>query len=141
MLELISFEIGGQEYCIDVRSVREIRGWNQTTPMPKTPDYILGLINLRGAGCSGGCLDTLDLLSKLPNMRIAGSTTATGTIFIESTAARLPSNYSDLSYGHKAWTSRERPNNAPSTPAQGLVYVGNPADENAVRTWVGTLFQ
>ncbi len=49
MLELISFEIGGQEYCIDVRSVREIRGWTPTTPMPQTPDYVLGVINLRGA--------------------------------------------------------------------------------------------
>ena len=48
-LELISFEIGGQEYCIDVRSVREIRGWTATTPMPQTPEYILGVINLRGA--------------------------------------------------------------------------------------------
>lgn len=99
------------------------------------------VVVLVDAGCSGGCLDTLDLLSKLPNVRIAGSTTATDTIFIEPTVARLPSNYSDLSYGHKAWTSRERPNNQPFIPAQGLVYVGNPADETAVRTWVGTLFQ
>lgn len=98
------------------------------------------VIVLVDAGCSGGCLDTLDLLSKLPNVRIAGSTTATDTIFIEPTVQRLPSNYSDLSYGHKAWTSRERANNTPFTPAQGLIYTGNPADENAVRAWVATLF-
>lgn len=98
------------------------------------------VIVLVDAGCSGGCLDTLDLLSKLPNVRIAGSTTATDTIFIEPTVQRLPSNYSDLSYGHKAWTSRERANNTPFIPAQGLVYTGNPADENAVRAWVATLF-
>ncbi|MET3667185.1 chemotaxis protein CheW [Caulobacter sp. 1776] len=48
-LELISFEIGGQEYCIDIRSVREIRGWTTATQMPHTPDYLLGVINLRGA--------------------------------------------------------------------------------------------
>ena len=98
------------------------------------------VIVLVDAGCSGGCLDTLDLLSKLPNVRIAGSTTATDSIFIEPTVARLPSNYSDLSYGHKAWTSRERPNNQPFIPAQGLAYAGNPADETAVRAWVATLF-
>ena len=98
------------------------------------------VVVLVDAGCSGGCLDTLDLLSKLPNVRIAGSTTATDSIFIEPTVQRLPSNYSDLSYGHKAWTSRQRGNNQPFTPAQGLVYTGNPADETAVRTWVGTLF-
>jgi purine-binding chemotaxis protein CheW len=47
-LEMISFEIGGQAYCIDVRSVREIRGWTPTTPMPQTPDYILGVITCAG---------------------------------------------------------------------------------------------
>jgi len=99
------------------------------------------VIVLVDAGCSGGCLDTLDLLTKLPNVRIAGSTTATDSIFIEPTVERLPSNYSDISYGHKAWTSRERGNNQPFTPAEGLVYTGNPADETAVRAWVGTLFQ
>jgi hypothetical protein len=53
---------------------------------------------------------------------------------------RLPSNYADLSYGHKAWTTRERANQ-PYVPAQGLAYTGNPTDETAVRAWVGTLFQ
>lgn len=47
-LELISFEIGGQEFCIDIRMVREIRGWAAATPMPQTPSYVLGVINLRG---------------------------------------------------------------------------------------------
>ena len=98
------------------------------------------VIVLVDGGCSGGCLDTLDLLSKLPNVRIAGSTTATDSIFVEPTSIRLPSNYSDLSYGHKAWTSRPRPNNQPYTPAQGLTYTGNPADEAAVRAWVSGLF-
>ncbi|CAN5334155.1 hypothetical protein BH10PSE1_BH10PSE1_19380 [soil metagenome] len=99
------------------------------------------VVVLVDSGCSGGCLDTLDLLSRLPNVRIAGSTTATDSIFIEQTTMRLPSNYSDLSFGHKAWTSRQRANNTPFTPAAGLAYAGNPTDEAAVRTWVGTLMQ
>ena len=98
------------------------------------------IVVLVDAGCAGGCLDTLDLLSRLPNVRIAGSTTATDSIFIEPTVLRLPSNYADLSYGHKAWTTRTRANQ-PYVPAQGLAYTGNPADEAAVRTWVGGLFQ
>ena len=49
MLELISFEIADQEFCIDIRGVREIRGWTPATPVPQTPDYICGVINLRGA--------------------------------------------------------------------------------------------
>jgi purine-binding chemotaxis protein CheW len=48
-LELISFEIGGQEFCIDISVVREIRGWTSVTAMPQTPTFILGIINLRGA--------------------------------------------------------------------------------------------
>jgi len=99
------------------------------------------VVVLVDSGCSGGCLDTLDLLTRLPNVRLAGSTTATDSIFIEPTMMRSPSNYSDLSYGHKAWTSRQRANNTPFTPAAGLIYTGNPADEAAVRVWVGTLMQ
>ena len=49
ILELISFEIADQEFCIDIRNVREIRGWTPATPIPQTPDYICGVINLRGA--------------------------------------------------------------------------------------------
>jgi hypothetical protein len=99
------------------------------------------VIVLVDAGCSGGCLDTLDLVSRLPNVRIAGTTTAADSIFIEQTVERLPSTYADLSYGHKAWISRERGNNQPFIPEPGLTWTGNPVDENAVRAWVGTLFQ
>ncbi len=49
ILELISFEIASQEFCIDIRAVREIRGWTPATPLPQTPDYVQGVINLRGA--------------------------------------------------------------------------------------------
>lgn len=98
------------------------------------------VVVLVDGGCTGGCLDTLDLLTRMPNVRLAGATTATDSIFIEPTTMRLPSNYSDFSYGHKAWTSRTRASGQPFTPAEGLVYTGNPADETAVRAWVGTLF-
>tara|TARA_R110002167_G_scaffold88902_4_gene239636 strand:+ start:356 stop:1837 length:1482 start_codon:yes stop_codon:yes gene_type:complete len=105
------------------------------------PNPVQGqVVVLVDSGCSGGCLDTLDLLTRLPNVRLVGSTTATDSIFIERTNVRLPSNYSDLSYGHKAWTSRQRPSHQPFTPAEGLAFTGNPTDEVAVRTWVGTLF-
>lgn len=47
--ELIAFRIGGQEFCVNIMIVREIRGWTKATPMPHSPDYMLGVINLRGA--------------------------------------------------------------------------------------------
>jgi purine-binding chemotaxis protein CheW len=47
--ELISFRIGDQEFCVDIMQVREIRGWTPATPLPRTPSFIKGVINLRGA--------------------------------------------------------------------------------------------
>ena len=112
-----------------------------TAADPNAANPVQGpVVVLVDAGCSGGCLDTLDLLSRLPNVRIVGTTTAPDSIFIEQTVTRLPSTYADLSYGHKAWTSRQRGNNQPFIPAQGLTYTGNPVDETAVRAWVGSLF-
>ena len=47
--ELIAFRIGDQEFCVNIMSVREIRGWTPATSMPHAPPYVLGIINLRGA--------------------------------------------------------------------------------------------
>lgn len=46
--ELISFKVAGQEYCVDIMSVREIRGWTPATPLPAAAAYVRGVINLRG---------------------------------------------------------------------------------------------
>jgi purine-binding chemotaxis protein CheW len=58
--ELISFRIGPQEFCVDIMSVREIRGWTAATPLPQSPDYVRGVINLRGA-----VLPIIDLAARL----------------------------------------------------------------------------
>ena len=58
--ELISFRIGAQEFCVDIMSVREIRGWAPATPLPRAPGYIRGVINLRGA-----VLPIVDLSARL----------------------------------------------------------------------------
>jgi purine-binding chemotaxis protein CheW len=34
---------------VDILSVKEIRVWSQVTDIPNTPDYLKGVINLRGA--------------------------------------------------------------------------------------------
>lgn len=47
--ELMAFRIGEQEFCVDIMAVREIRGWTPATPLPRTPGYMKGVINLRGA--------------------------------------------------------------------------------------------
>ena len=47
--ELIAFRVGRQEFCINVMMVREIRGWTAATSLPRSPRYVRGVINLRGA--------------------------------------------------------------------------------------------
>ena len=47
-LELLTFRIADQDYALDIMSVREIRGWTRTTPLPHAPAYMKGVINLRG---------------------------------------------------------------------------------------------
>lgn len=48
-IEMISFKVGNQEFSVDIMGVREIRGWAPATPLPQTPPYMRGVMNLRGA--------------------------------------------------------------------------------------------
>jgi len=48
-IELVAFRIRKQEYCVNIMSVREIRGWTRETVLPLAPDYVRGVINLRGS--------------------------------------------------------------------------------------------
>ena len=47
-LEIISFYLGEQIFSVNIMSVREIRGWTKATPLAHAPQYVLGVINLRG---------------------------------------------------------------------------------------------
>jgi purine-binding chemotaxis protein CheW len=47
--ELISFAIGVDQYGVDIMAVREIKGWTEITHLPNQPDYMRGVLNLRGA--------------------------------------------------------------------------------------------
>jgi purine-binding chemotaxis protein CheW len=47
--QYLSFFLGGEEYATDILRVQEIKGWDTVTRVPYSPNYILGVINLRGA--------------------------------------------------------------------------------------------
>jgi purine-binding chemotaxis protein CheW len=49
MSEFISFAIGDDQYGVDIMAVREIKEWSNVTPLPEQPDYMRGMLNLRGA--------------------------------------------------------------------------------------------
>jgi len=46
--EFLSFTLGNEQYGVDILKVQEIRGYDQVTRVPDAPDYIKGVINLRG---------------------------------------------------------------------------------------------
>lgn len=46
--QLISFAIGEDQYGVDIMAVREIKGWSDITHLPKQPEYVRGVLNLRG---------------------------------------------------------------------------------------------
>jgi len=46
--EVLVFVLGREEYGVDILKVQEIRGYEKVTPIPGTPAYLKGVINLRG---------------------------------------------------------------------------------------------
>lgn len=47
--EFISFAIGDEQYGVDIMAVREIKEWSNVTHLPEQPDYLRGVLSLRGA--------------------------------------------------------------------------------------------
>lgn len=46
--ELLTFTLGAEEYAIDILKVQEIRGYDAVTAIANAPEFIKGVINLRG---------------------------------------------------------------------------------------------
>jgi purine-binding chemotaxis protein CheW len=46
--EFLTFEIGTEEYAVEILRVQEIRGWQDPSPLPSVPSFVKGVVNLRG---------------------------------------------------------------------------------------------
>ena len=46
--QYLTFIMADEEYGVDILAVQEIRGWESATPVPNSPNYLKGVINLRG---------------------------------------------------------------------------------------------
>ncbi len=46
--KLLTFSLGSEGYGVSILKVKEIIGMMEITPVPKTPDFIKGVVNLRG---------------------------------------------------------------------------------------------
>jgi purine-binding chemotaxis protein CheW len=60
-IEVLAFKVGQEEYGLSILKVQEIRCYEAVTPIASTPDYIKGIINLRGvivpsSTCASNCI-------------------------------------------------------------------------------------
>ncbi len=46
--KFLSFQLGTETYALEILNIREIIGLIDITPLPQTPEYVNGVINLRG---------------------------------------------------------------------------------------------
>lgn len=48
LAQYLTFILDDEEYGVDILRVQEIKGWHTATSLPNTPEYVRGVINLRG---------------------------------------------------------------------------------------------
>ncbi|MGE5314491.1 MAG: chemotaxis protein CheW [Acidobacteriota bacterium] len=66
LLQLVSFNIGEEEFGVDILKVQEINRMLNVTQVPNSPSYVDGVINLRGK-----VIPVIDLRSRFGMPRIA----------------------------------------------------------------------
>jgi purine-binding chemotaxis protein CheW len=87
--QYLTFVCDGQEYGVEILRVQEIKGWDRVTRVPHSPDFVLGVMNLRGTivpvvdlrrrfGLSAGSFDASTVVIVVH----AGSASAQGTVGI-----------------------------------------------------------
>jgi purine-binding chemotaxis protein CheW len=66
-VDVVEFELGGERYALDIQLAREIVEMIPITPIPRSPAYISGVINLRGEITN---IMNLNTLLGLPDQKI-----------------------------------------------------------------------
>lgn len=78
--QYLTFMLAGEHYGVEILRVREIRGWSPVTRIPKSPAYLLGVLNLRGS-----IVPIIDMRMRLNLERVAyTSVTVTIVLSVES---------------------------------------------------------
>ncbi len=82
----LTFALGSEEYGLEILKVREIFGYMEITAVPQTPNYVKGVINLRGQ-----VIPVIDLRAKF-GMETAEVTEETCIIVVEITQGKCKFN-------------------------------------------------
>ena len=75
--QYLTFKLADETFAVDVAKVREILEWTTITKVPQTPDYMCGVINLRGS-----VVPVIDLKQKF-GMAVTAKTVNTCIIVVE----------------------------------------------------------
>jgi purine-binding chemotaxis protein CheW len=82
-IDVVAFVLARETYAVELKHVREIYPLNDLTPIPCTPSFFLGIINVRGEMCP---VIDLKLLFGLPDR---GLTNATRAVILQDGAMEL----------------------------------------------------
>ncbi len=81
--KFLSFALEKQTFAVPITSVREINQMTEITPIPKTPSFVKGVINLRGK-----IVPVVDLKTKL-GMTASEASRMTCIVVIETESGRV----------------------------------------------------
>ena len=46
--QMVGFKVGGEEFCLNIKRVKEVNRLQEIIKVPKAPDFVEGIMNLRG---------------------------------------------------------------------------------------------
>lgn len=78
-LQVLTFLLDGEVYGADISQIQEVLEYRKVTPVPRTPSYLLGVINLRGR-----VVPVIDLRRQF-NMRLGDITVNTCIVIVDVT--------------------------------------------------------
>lgn len=109
-IQVVAFQLGNEEYAVDILNVQEINRLLNITRVPRSPDYIDGVVNLRG-----NIIPVINLHTKF-NMQISGNDEDTriivfqfddvkAGIIVDKVSEVLHINLKDIEETAKVYTS------------------------------------
>lgn len=89
-LQILTFMLDGEVFGTDISQIQEVLEYQRVTPVPRTPDFMLGVINLRGKVvpvvdlrrhfAMDVCDPTVDTCIVIVDVPIEGETTSMGLL-------------------------------------------------------------
>lgn len=83
LIEIVEFSLAGERYGIELACVREVCPLKELTPVPGTPAFVLGIINLRGE------IFTVIDLKRFFDLPATGITELNKVLILDSAEMRL----------------------------------------------------